>query len=312
MNRNDERVKELQSEYEKIEVPDNLQLVVQNAINQAKGEGERKKTMKSKTIIIRSLQTVAAAAIALTVGVNVSPSFANAMENVPVLGAFTSVVTFRDYKEATETTELSVKVPVVENVETENEDAEKLEESIEVVNKSIEEYTDELKAIYDADIDKMIEEGSLVNESINSDYVVITDTDKLFSLRIDTTVAKGGAVNLSRFYHIDKTTNEVITLKNLFTEGSDYITVISDDIKRQMRAEMAANENIIYLLDSDDGFDEFDFSEIKADNNFYINENGELVIVFDEYEVAPGYMGIVEIKVASEAIKDIVNDGFLK
>ena len=32
--------------------------------------------------------------------------------------------------------------------------------------------------------------------------------------------------------------------------------------------------------------------QITGDESFYFNENGELVIVFDEYTVAPGYMGV--------------------
>ena len=32
---------------------------------------------------------------------------------------------------------------------------------------------------------------------------------------------------------------------------------------------------------------------ITGEESYYFNENGELVISFDEYEVAPGYMGAV-------------------
>lgn len=34
-----------------------------------------------------------------------------------------------------------------------------------------------------------------------------------------------------------------------------------------------------------------DFKEITPDRNFYFNEAGDLVIVFNEYDAAPGYMG---------------------
>ena len=48
------------------------------------------------------------------------------------------------------------------------------------------------------------------------------------------------------------------------------------------------------------------FTTIKADQNFYITEEGKLVIVFDEYEVAPGYMGIVEFEIPTEVLADIL------
>lgn len=48
-----------------------------------------------------------------------------------------------------------------------------------------------------------------------------------------------------------------------------------------------------------------DFEAIKEDQNFYLNEEGQIVICFDEYEVAPGYMGLVEFAVDEEAVADI-------
>jgi hypothetical protein len=39
------------------------------------------------------------------------------------------------------------------------------------------------------------------------------------------------------------------------------------------------------------------FEKIKADQNFYLSSNHKLVISFDKYEVAPGYMGIVEFEI---------------
>ena len=38
---------------------------------------------------------------------------------------------------------------------------------------------------------------------------------------------------------------------------------------------------------------------------FRSNDDGQIVICFDEYEVAPGYMGLVEFTVEDEAVADI-------
>ena len=51
--------------------------------------------------------------------------------------------------------------------------------------------------------------------------------------------------------------------------------------------------------------------EITEETSFYVNENGMRVIVFDEYEVAPGYMGIVEFEIPMEVVQDLVQEGFL-
>jgi hypothetical protein len=72
---------------------------------------------------------------------------------------------------------------------------------------------------------------------------------------------------------------------------------------------MAEDENQIYWLDSD--MPEEDFQSITENTTFYVNEKGHLVVVFDEYEVAPGYMGSVEFEIPEEVTQDLVLDGFL-
>ncbi len=63
-----------------------------------------------------------------------------------------------------------------------------------------------------------------------------------------------------------------------------------------MKEQMAADEGIVYFLDNEDmpvaGFD-----KIQPDQDFYFNQDGEIVIEFDEYEVSPGYMGIVSFTI---------------
>ena len=54
-----------------------------------------------------------------------------------------------------------------------------------------------------------------------------------------------------------------------------------------------ADENVVYWLDDED-IREWNLEKIATDQDFYINAEGKVVICFDEYEVAPGYMGCVE------------------
>ena len=39
------------------------------------------------------------------------------------------------------------------------------------------------------------------------------------------------------------------------------------------------------------------FTTVSKDTKFYLNEEGNPVIVFDEYEIAPGYMGMPEFEI---------------
>lgn len=101
----------------------------------------------------------------------------------------------------------------------------------------------------------------------------------------------------------------MIILKDLFREDANFKKIISDNIKEQMKKRMEEDENLTYWIDSE--VPEWDFKSINDDTTFYINEKGKLVIVFDEYEVAPGFMGVQEFEIPTEIIKDFAKDGFI-
>ena len=55
------------------------------------------------------------------------------------------------------------------------------------------------------------------------------------------------------------------------------------------------------------------FEKIAPEQKFYINENYKLVIVFDKYEVAPGYMGVVEFEIPTNIISSLlVSDEYIR
>ena len=98
-------------------------------------------------------------------------------------------------------------------------------------------------------------------------------------------------------------TGERLQLKDIFKEGVDYITPISENIKAQMKEQMEKDENVSYWLN--DEIEEINFKAITPNTSFYLNEKGNVVIGFDEGEVAPMYMGTVEFEIPNEVVKDI-------
>ena len=202
--------------------------------------------------------------------------------------------------------EANVKVPEVEVV---GKDGKVLTKESKELNAEVSGYLDDIIKQYQSDV-AAVDDGSQGHEAVTSDYRIVTDNDKLFSLRVDTEIAMGGSDSFTKIYNIDKETGKLITLKDLFADGSDYKTRISDNIKKQMREQMKKDDSLTHFLD--DGENEWDFEQIADDANFYINDKGELTFVFDKYEVAPGYMGIVEFSVPTNALSDIVKDGYLQ
>ena len=105
------------------------------------------------------------------------------------------------------------------------------------------------------------------------------------------------------YYTIDLNTGERLELEDLFAEGADYVTPISENVILQMREKMAEDDMNMYWLD--DEIEELNFKAIKEDQSFYLDADGNVVISFNEVDVAPMYMGVVEFTIPNEVISDI-------
>ena len=131
-------------------------------------------------------------------------------------------------------------------------------------------------------------------------YTVIRDDEKYFIAQFKVTVNAGSSMDYGRWIVFDKSAEKVLELADLFKEGSDYIGVLSAEILKQMKYKNEF-EGRDFFVDGDDAF-----TEISEDADFYIDSLNRLVIVFDEYEVAPGPMGSPRFFINSEVIEDIV------
>ena len=69
-----------------------------------------------------------------------------------------------------------------------------------------------------------------------------------------------------------------------------------------MQEQMDNDENVYYWL-----HDEIveNFKSITDETSFYLNEKDNIVIGFDEGEVAPMYMGTVEFEIPADVLRDI-------
>lgn len=290
------KLEQMRKEYENFSVPQEAKKRMEEGIKMAKKEQEKERFIRfAKGVGIGC----AAAMAAIVILANSSQTIALAMEKIPIIGAIAEVVTFRDYKNETNGFEADIEIPKVE-IHTEKSNGE-INQKIEKVNKTIEEYANELIAEYEKELKESEGEG---NYSITSSYEVISGNEKYLSIRINTTLEMASGTEFVKIFNIDKDTGEIMKLKDLFDDTVDYITIISDNIKQQMREQMQADEEIVYFLEGENDFLEEDdiFNKITGEESFYFNQSGELVIVFDEYEVAPGYMGAVEFTILSSVI----------
>lgn len=115
----------------------------------------------------------------------------------------------------------------------------------------------------------------------------------------------GGSVEYSRYITLNQQTGQVLTLSDLFQPESNYVFPISREIKTQMAEQMKTGE-ASYFLPGSIWPDEDCFQSIETDQNFYINGSDQLVIVFEEYEVAPGSMGTPEFVIPTDMLDGLL------
>ena len=132
----------------------------------------------------------------------------------------------------------------------------------------------------------------------------ITDTPDWYCMEVLCYTASADGFEQVNHFTINKKTGERVELEDLFYAGADYITPISEEIISQMRARMKENPEVEYWIDSEDD-PESDFSRIREDQDFYIDDEGRLVICFNELEAAPMSMGTVEFIIPDKVLDPI-------
>ena len=261
-------MRKMRVQYESQNAPDELHQRLQTLIS----ENARPPKRRAAIIWLRRIGGSAAAAmLALCIAVNASPDAAALLADIPVLGQVVRIFSFREYQDSQNGIELKLSSPHISGLGD--------SEAEERINTLFDEYADKIIAQYEADVAAVAgkEEGHI---SISSSYSVPVDSDRQLTVAIDTTIIMASSQQCTTYYNIDKQTGELVPLSGLFKDGADYVTVISDEIKRQMRAQMDADDDVYYWLDSD--VEDWNFTSIAQDQQYYVNENGELVISFDK------------------------------
>lgn len=257
--------------------------------------------IKKQSALIKLLPVAAAAAIGIFIILpNTSATIAHAMEQIPVIGSLVKVVTFRDYEYESDRNMADIEVPEIkpELAAQDNALQENLDRTTAEINAEIQTITDNLIKEFE---DNLKSEWGYQDVVVKSE--VLATTPDYFTLKLICYQGAGSGYQWNYFYTIDLKTGERLKLKDIFKESADYITPISENIKRQMQERMDADENVYYWLN--DEIEEWNFKAITDETSFYLNEKGNVVIAFNEGDVAPMYMGTVEFEIPADVLDGI-------
>lgn len=293
----EEKLQNLKREYKELQMPEQYVDMLREKMRKAKLDDRKEKNKKRMKQYAATAAAIIGAFIILP---NTSATVAYAMEQMPIIGQLVEVVKFRDYKYESERNSADIEV-----IEIKPKDEI---ESIEV-KENLERTTAEINAEIQKITEGLVEEFEVhLKDEIGYQDVVVTSeilltTQDYFTIKLLCYQGTGSGYQWNYFYTIDLKTGKRMQLKDVFVEGEDYITLISEDIKRQMQEQMSADDMICYWLN--DEIEELNFEKITEDTSFYLNEKNNVVINFDEGDVAPMYMGSVEFEISSEVLSNI-------
>ena len=285
-----DKIDKLKENYNNIEIPKELD----DVINDAFKESEDKKIENNKKDWRRNMKNMkkwyaSVAAVGLIiVPVNASSTFATSLENIPVIGNIIKIVNFNNYRINKDGMDVSISLPEVSS------DSKDLEYKL---NKEFEKEGKEAYKKYEAEVAKLEKEGKTTHKSADIWSETIAENDKTASIAIYNTEIEASAATNRKIYNINKEDKTVLTLEGMFG-NNDYVDILSKNILSQMKERTKKDSNDVYFVDNT--------FKIKKDQTFYINDKGELVICFDEYEVAPGSAGLVEFVIPSNIVSKLM------
>ena len=167
---------------------------------------------------------------------------------------------------------VTVKFPQIINVD------DKIKVDINsLILKTIDTYLDEIKGF-----DK--NPGTAHKLIVEIDFENYYSDDDIFSFSINSSQILADSHLQKKFFTINPTTGEIYNVEHFL--GSDYQNIILTTVKKQIAENTKNNPNLIYFDE------EVNNLKISIHQPFYINKDNQVVVVFDQFQIAPGYMSL--------------------
>ena len=279
-----------------MEIPEELHLRINDIII-----SDRKKKTERKVIFMlkRSLATAAVFLAVFTAGLNVSPAFAETASELPIIGTLAKVLTIRSYHTDEGDFRIDMEVPAIISSDTSAESTEEFTNAVNAeIQHLIDDYTASAKEEFEEYKKAFFATGGTESEWDNRQMDIIVDYEIKYQkapiLSLELITAKGwvAASEERHYYNLDLDYGMEIKLSDLL--GEDWIALCNKEIDKQISERIASDPGLSFYGYGDNDLTGEKFSTIDETTDYYINADGNVVIVFPEYSIAPGYMGIQE------------------
>ena len=316
------RLKDSKNVYDNIPIPDRLEETVASAIEQAAARrkedygpdqpvtekrNRKKWRRRGKMVSGCGLAAAAVLTVVAAVGVNTSPTFAEEMQRIPVIGAIVRLFTAESWQSDTGDAGISVEVPGIEMIRGDTKNlADEINEEIKAkcdayAAAAVERAKEYKKAFLDTGGTEA--EWKEHDIRIRVWYELKSQDDSHLSFAVSGSENWVSAYSETYYYNISLTDGAYLTLEDLL--GPDYIEKANESIRAAIKEREADSGEEFFSKD------EGGFVTVTADTPFYINEKGNPVVVFEKYEIAPGFMGRPEFEIEREVDKSGLSEDTL-
>lgn len=274
------------SKYDKLEIPKELSSVVNDAIET--GLKEEKERMK---IYKKAIGIVAVVIMAFVIPLNAIPSYAKAVSQIPIIGEFAKIFTFREYHFEDEIRYIDAKIPKFTYDGKSDLEKRVNQEISKIINEELKNAENHAQEYYEAFIETGGDPKDFTPIGINVDYEIKCITEKQVSFVITKSETLASSYFVNYFYNIDMETGRYMTLKDLL--GNNYKKIAVQSIENAISNWDDEQKNLL--------FEDVNIEDLIDENtNFYIDEQNNIIIVFGKYELAAGAAGrlefVVEVK----------------
>lgn len=268
--------------YEQIQIPAELDEVVQEAIT----EGLSSRRRRTVASVSKRAGSIAAVLLLCMVSLlNLSPVFASAACELPVVGGLCRVLLFREYHTQDNIKYIDAEIPQIENTgKTELETRVNLEIQ-EAINACLQGSEARAQEYFDSFVATGGDPKQFTPLGITVDYEVKHISPQYVSFVVRQYETAFSAYNQYFYYNLDLETGRELTLRDWL--GNDYRQIAAESMEETIAGWSKEQRSLLW--------DDLSIIDLISENtDFYLNENGQAVVVIGKYEAARGSAGQLE------------------
>ncbi len=263
----------LKKVYEEQEIPENMknEIVARYSLEE---QLLAKKLRRKKQV--RGFLAVFACLAVLTSSIFFSDQARSFAEDLPIIGPTVKLILGEKWTDRG----VDIEVPQLATDESQEN------ETINGLNKK---YFREGKAEFEK-ARMVYQDAETAHFQVKGDYQKVLDDSRFLVVERKVTRTAADSYAEKKYDTIDKKSGVVLSLPLLFKDEG-YITALTAEIKQQIEDQVKKDPEKYYWTTNDfeEGVEEIPL--VTKNTTFYINKNHELVLVYPQFDVAPGYMG---------------------